>query len=279
MAEKITKLEELTRSFDGVELYRYIEVPEPCKGIVVLLHGLGDHSRRYDDTARMLLEEGWGICRYDNRGHGRSGGARAWLDDFRKYVDDADFIISLLGQEYKDKPVFTWGYSMGGLISTAFGVIYPDKISGQVFLGTCACSLPRYKNFRRINIDKLGFNLAPSVDSELLSRNPLVCRDYDKDPLVLQAFTNRLLYEVFIKGVDWLTGVLEEHRYPSLILHGSEDKIVPIESSRNLYERSSARDKKLEILEGFYHDLLHDDGREEVVAKAVEWMNDRLCQH
>ena len=136
-----------------------------------------------------------------------------------------------------------------------------------------------YKNLRRIDISKLGLNLTASTGSEFLARDPRVGREYDQDPCVLRAFSNKLLHEVFIRGVDQLAETLHHHSYPCLILHGGEDRLVPVESSRQLYERSSSRDKTLEVLPGLYHDLLHEEGRGEIVDRAVRWMDERTTRH
>ncbi|NLL36619.1 MAG: alpha/beta hydrolase [Fretibacterium sp.] len=271
--------EELIRSFDGVELYRRFDVPDAYKGMVLLLHGLGGHSRRFDEATRLLNEAGWGVCRWDARGHGRSGGARAYLADFRHFIEDADFIVDSLKTELmteKKAPLFMWGYSMGGFVAACWGILHPGKLSGQVFLGACAQPLPLYRNFRRLNLEKLALRLSPSIGSELLARDPRVGREYDRDPCVLRAFTNKLLHEVFILGVDWLQGELHRHSYPFLLLHGEEDRIVPVASSQFLHERSASPDKTLEILPGLWHDLLHEAGREEIIARIVRWMEERV---
>ena len=263
--------EEIVRSFDGTELYRCIDAPEPFRGTVVLLHGLGGHCRRFDEPVRRFNAAGWRVVRYDHRGHGRSGGARACLNDYDDLVVDAKFIAGAARRDAPG-PLFTCGYSMGGLVSLLLGIRYPEGLSGQVFLGACACELPLYRSFRRPQIGRIAMRTSPSVGSALLSRDPDVADEYDRDPWVLHAFTNKLLYEVFVRGVDDLTVSLHRHALPCLTLHGADDRLVPVESSRIIHSRSASPDKTLEILPGCYHDILHDDARDDAISRIVAWM-------
>mgnify|MGYP001010935188 CR=1 FL=1 len=172
--------EEIVRSFDGTELYRCIDAPEPFRGTVVLLHGLGGHCRRFDEPVRQLNAAGWRVVRYDHRGHGRSGGARAFLNDYNDLVMDAKIVMSATRRDAPG-PLFTCGYSMGGLVSLLLGIRYPDGLSGQIFLGACACELPLYRSFRRPHLERIAMRTSPSVGSALLSRDPSVADEYDRD--------------------------------------------------------------------------------------------------
>ena len=270
--------EDMIRSFDGTELYRCVDTPESFRGVVVLLHGLGGHCRRFDEPVRRLNAAGWRVVRYDHRGHGRSGGARAYLHDYEELVRDAQFITD---EARKDTaaPLFTCGYSMGGLVALLLGIRHPDGLTGQVFLGACACELPLYRNFRRPQIDRIAMRTSPSVGSALLSRDPRVADAYDRDPWVLHAFTNKLLHEVFVRGVDNLTENLHRHTLPCLVLHGADDRLVPVESSRILHDRSSSSDKTLEILPDCYHDILHDAARDTALARITDWMEKRVPEN
>lgn len=268
--------ENIVRSFDETELYRCIDTidtPESFRGTVVLLHGLGGHCRRFDETARQFNAAGWRVVRYDHRGHGRSGGARAFLNDYNELVMDAKLVTSAALRDMPG-PLFTCGYSMGGLISLILGIRYPGELSGQIFLGACACELPNYRGLRRPHIRKIMMRTSPSVGSALLSREPGVADEYDRDPWVLHAFTNKLLYEIFVRGVDDLTASFHRHALPCLTLHGADDRIVPEESSRTIQSRSSSQDKTLEILPGCCHDILHDTARDDAISRIIAWMEE-----
>lgn len=271
------RTEKIVRTFDGVELYHCKDVPDNAKAGVVITHGLGEHCRRYDYVVDKLRAAGYAVWRFDNRGHGLSGGARGYLDDFNSYFYDADFFVEAALREMKGRPVFMMGHSMGGFITGGYGVRYPDKLAGQILSGPCIKSLPIFENLRGVDIEKIALSPAPNALSALICRSKKVVEAYDNDPNVLHVFTQKLLHEVFINGIDWLMGSVAHHRYPCLILHGGADGIVPTESSQFLYERTSAVDKTLKILPGLYHEILNEEQEKDgIIADIVAWMDERV---
>ena len=129
------RMEGKLKSFDGTELFYRKDVPEKPKAIVVIVHGLCEHSGRYDYVTEKFNEKGLGVYRFDNRGHGKSGGDRGYVEDFQHFFDDADKIVELALKEQKDLPVFMLGHSMGGFIAAGYGMKYPGKLRGQIFSG------------------------------------------------------------------------------------------------------------------------------------------------
>ena len=264
--------EALIRSFDGTELYRCTdEAPGAALGSVLLLHGLGGHCRRFDAASAAMATAGWRVTRFDLRGHGRSGGARADVRDYRLLVKDVRLMADAALAE-RPGPLFTVGYSMGGLLSLLLGVERPEGISGQVLIGAPTLETRRYRNFRRPQVQRLLMRCSPSVGEDLLTPDEAARHEYERDPWVLHAFVNRLLVEVFVKGMDDLTAALPAHRLPFLALHGSEDRIVPPASAENLRVRSASPDGTLTILEGAWHDLLHGPERDRAMELILGWL-------
>ncbi|MDR1740345.1 MAG: lysophospholipase [Synergistaceae bacterium] len=270
-------MQDIIRSYDGTALYRRVDTPGGHeKGAVVITHGLGEHCRRYDWVAERLNEAGFSVWRFDNRGHGRSGGARGWLDSFRSYFYDADVLVEQ-ALAAASRPVFMLGHSMGGFITGGYGVQFPGKLRGQVFSGACVKSVPVFDALRGADIDKIALDDSPNSLSSLICRTKAVVDAYDSDPFVLKVFTQKLLHEVFIKGVDWLMPAEKRHAYPCLILHGGDDRIVPPACSEYLYENTASTDKTLKVYPNLFHEILNEeDGKEEVIADIIAWMNARL---
>jgi alpha-beta hydrolase superfamily lysophospholipase len=266
----------MVRSFDGVELYHRRDVPESPRGAIVITHGLGEHCHRYDWVVERLNEAGWGVWRFDNRGHGRSGGARGYLDDFNKYFYDADVIVERALSENPGRPVFMLGHSMGGFITGGYGVRYPGKLAGQVLSGACVKSLPIFDGLRSVDIEKIALDRADNALSSLICRSKAVVEAYDSDPYVLHVFAQKLLHEVFINGIDWLVTVESRHEYPCLILHGGDDRIVPPACSEFFNERSGSRDKTLKIYPHLYHEILNEEKeKNDVMADIIDWLDRR----
>jgi len=98
-----------------------LEPGVPLRGVVVLVHGLGEHAGRYEHVARQLNEWGFAVRGYDQCGHGESGGARGSLPTDTRLLDDlADIVDSTRARMSKQMPLIVLGHSMGGLAARAW---------------------------------------------------------------------------------------------------------------------------------------------------------------
>ena len=246
------------------------------RAVVVIVHGLAEHLGRYDTVTRELNDAGFTVYRFDNQGHGRSEGERGYLDDFQSFIDDADRLVEKARQENPGLPVFMLGHSMGGFITAAYGVKYPGKLAGQVLSGAAVTVLPLFDAFKTIDFKGEPRVKCPNDLSALICRDKAVVTAYDNDPLVLKETCQSLLGEVFINGATWLMENLPTYDYPCLILHGEGDQIVTPEASRFMFDHIASQDKTLKMYPGFYHEILNELGREEVVTDIVGWIEARM---
>lgn len=257
------------KSFDGTDLYLAKEVPAGCKAVVVVVHGLAEHLGRYGYLKDRLNAFGYGVYRYDNRGHGRSGGERGYLSSFTDYIADADVIVTMARKENPGVPVFMLGHSMGGFIAAAYGVKHPEKLQGIILSGAATASIIEVVNALGPDTDPL--TRLPNSLSALICTDEKVVEDYDTDPLVLKEITAKLMLE-FGAGIRWLEGNLKSFHYPCLILHGGDDRIVPQRCSQLFYEKISSSDKELKIYEGLFHEILNESKRDQVIEDIHNWM-------
>jgi len=123
-------------------LYLSKNIVEKPKGVVIVVHGLCEHSERYDYVTTRLNSAGYLVYRFDNRGHGRSGGDRGHVDDFHELIDDTHEVATLAKKEHVGVPVFMLGHSLGGFIAAAHAIKYPRVLSGQVFSGAATTIQP-----------------------------------------------------------------------------------------------------------------------------------------
>ncbi|VFQ42966.1 alpha/beta hydrolase [Desulfoluna butyratoxydans] len=263
-------------STPGVDLFVAVNRIEAARAVVVIVHGLAEHLGRYDLVTSELNEAGCSVYRFDNQGHGRSGGERGYLDNFQSFIDDADLLVEKAREENPGLPVFMLGHSMGGFITAAYGVKYPGKLKGQVLSGAAVIQLPLFEAFKDVDFEKEPRVKVPNALSELICRDKAVVTAYDEDPLVLKETCQKLLGEVFINGAGWLTDKLPEYAYPCLILHGDDDQIVTPDASRYMADHIASQDKTLKMYPGFFHEILNENGRDEVVADITEWIWARL---
>jgi len=261
---------------DGTELFHIQDLPEDPKAIIVLVHGLAEHCGRYDYVVRKLNEFGYGVYRFDNRGHGRSGGKRGYLDDFHKFIDDADLFVDQAKKENPGLPLFMLGHSMGGFITAGYGSKYPGKLKGQIFSGPVIIELPIFDPLKEMDVEKAPETPIPNSLSALICRDQQVVKDYENDPLVLKETTLKLLTTVFIDGVSWLGENLKNYSYPCLILHGGDDQIVDKASAQYLFENIASKDREIKIYDRFFHEILNETEKDDVLSDIRKWVDQRI---
>lgn len=267
---------------DGVELVGESRLPaRPPRAHVLLVHGFAEHRGRYDILVEELTGAGFGVHRFDLRGHGESGGRRGHVERFAEYRRDLDRVAeAVLPAGSGDRPpVLLLGHSLGGLIALDLVLAGPERFRGLAlsspFLGAAFRLPPFVRAFAgaaaRLAPDA---DFAAGLDPEGLSRDPEVVRRYREDPRVLRRLSASWLRAV----LDAQTAVLEragELRLPVLLLLGSADPIADPERGRELFERLGSPAKRLEVYYGFRHEVLNELGRERVVADLLGWLTER----
>jgi len=253
---------------------------EPTKarkrGVLVVVHGLKDHSSRYADFAHELNQAGYAVYAFDLRGHGNSAGNRVGLMSFEDYVLDLDmFLYRILLAE--DVPVFVFGHSMGGAIVTLHSIEYQPAVRGMILSG--AALLPGVSS-GTVKFTKATAELFPDYDGFNLnlykfSRDPAVVAAALKDPLIYQDGATLHMAAELLDGIEKIDGSMNEVRVPLLVLHGKADEITPPAGSKLLYDRTSSTDKRLTLYGMMFHDLLHEPEHEQVTSDIIAWMNAR----
>jgi acylglycerol lipase len=264
------------KSKDGIDLFVRKNLVKKPLAVVIIVHGICEHSGRYDHVASNFNKLGYSVYRFDLHGHGRSGGERAFVDDLQVLIDDAECVVDLARKENPDVPLFMLGHSMGGLISAIYGVKNPGKLKGQVLSGAPVISLPAVKGLQSFDYNAQAHSPIPNSLSNVVSRDPKVVEDYANDPLVLKEFTMKLMGEVFIKGSNWIMENMASYSYPCLILHGSADQIVPPEASKYFNEHIGSKDKEMKIYDGLFHEILNEPEKKMVMDDINKWIKARI---
>lgn len=264
---------------DQVNLWGVKSLANNAKAVVVLVHGFAEHLGRYDFFTEKLLESDITVYRFDNRGHGKSGGKTGHLNDFKDYVSDTDLIVEKAIEENPNLPIFMIGHSMGGFIAFLYGLKYGDKLRGQVLSGAATDYNPEIQGLKGILI-KVANKIYPDLMikndlSEMISRDREVVRSYQSDSLVFDKATAGFYYQFLIEGTNYL--VVNRHSYtcPCLILHGEKDKIISKDVSEKLFDSIATDDKALRIYEGLYHEILNEPEKELVFADILKWIEAR----
>jgi acylglycerol lipase len=261
---------------DGIHLYVEKNEAADARAAVLILHGLAEHLGRYNYTAGKLTESGLSVYRFDLRGHGRSEGKRGYVDHLDVYLSDTGLALNWLKGDYPTLPTFVLGHSMGGLIATAYHIKHRDHLTGQIFTGAAVIHLPLFDELRRTDFNLTPDQCMPNSLANLISHDQIFIQSYLDDPLVLPGITYKLLGEIFIRGIEWLSGQIHYFNAPCLILHGADDQIVTPKSAEYLYEHISSADKTLKIYDHLYHDILNEFDKDLIIEEICEWIKERL---
>lgn len=268
------------KSHNHHRLYYQVWKPEKPKAVLIFVHGLNEHSGRYDYPVQYFFEHGFTLYLFDQQGHGRSDGLRSFVDDFESYLKDLHEFVKHIQNEEKKKKNFMIGHSMGGQIALNYVAKYPHDLDGLITSSAnvqMALKVPWLKRVLGLSLAKYfpRFTLANEIDPKWISRDHEVVRAYKKDPLVSKKITLRLASEM-IKNQEALFGLASKVKLPAFILHGGDDHICATEGSRQFFEKMGSKDKSFKIYDGFYHEIFNEFGKEEVFKDIERWVMGHL---
>jgi acylglycerol lipase len=272
------------RTFDGVGGVRIVyDVWSPDtdpRGVVVLSHGLGEHARRYDHVAARFGQDGLVTYALDHRGHGRSGGKRVLVKDISEYTGDFDTLVGIATKEHPGATRIVLGHSMGGGIVFAYGVERPDDYDLMVLSGPAVAAQAAVSPVLALLAKTVGA-IAPglplqTLDASAVSRDPDVVNAYNTDPLVHHGKVPAGVARALLLVGDTMPQRAAALTAPLLVVHGSEDRLIPVDGSRQLVEAVGSSDVELKVYPGLYHEVFNEPERYQVLDDVVSWINARL---
>jgi acylglycerol lipase len=249
----------------------------PPRAVVVLVHGLLDHSSRYAAVATCLADHGFAVYAFDLRGHAHSAGPRVWVDRFDDYLADLDRFVERVRAREPGKPVFVFGHSMGGAIVTLWAVTRKPAVAGVTL---SAAALQVGVSGLKVLGTKVIAGLAPragvfSLDLRDFSRDPAVVKEALDDPWVYHHGAPARTARELLRAIRRIEAAEEDVTVPLLLMHGTADKVTPPAGSKALYERARTADKTLKLYDGLYHDLFHEPEKATVVRDWLDWLEKR----
>lgn len=265
------KTETKIQSFDDTRLFLTIDSPAAPKAIIVIVHGLCEHLGRYDYVTQKLVEQDYGVYRFDHRGHGKSEGKPTFYSDFNELLDDVKAVVDLVKKENPDMPVFLIGHSMGGFAVTTFGLKYPNNVNGIVASGAVVRLNQPLPIPPGLPVD----TYLPNELADAICSDPAVVEAYKNDPLVGKEIAAGLFYSLF-EGIDWNrenSGLFVD---PVLLLHGCNDALVSEQDSRDFYGDISSSDKTLKIYAFLFHEIFNEPSKDEVIGDVIRWLDQRM---
>ena len=289
---------------DGHQIHVQTWIPagEPV-GVLQLLHGLGEHIRRYERFAKAAAGRGYVVFGHDHRGHGLSAGERGYFadrDGWQRVVEDVRVVNDHIRKMHEPKPVIMVAHSMGSFIGEAFAMHYGARLQGlllsgsswpqriQLLPGRLLAKLESFRVGKRGNsglINALGFSAfnrrfrPVRTEMDWLSRDEAEVDKYVADPLCGGPFTCGL-------WLDFLGGLFElgsDHALtripadlPILITGGGADPVGGEKGMTKLamhYMQTLHQRVKLKIYPDGRHEMLNEVNREQVTADWLDWID------
>lgn len=278
-----------------------------AKAIIQISHGMAEYIARYDEFAKVLLENGYYVYGHDHRGHGKTAGKVSDLgyfaDEFgwKKVVDDLYDINCMIKKRHPDKEVIIFGHSMGSFITRTFMYRYPNQVKKFIISGTgygenlsiigakilakniCRIKGKKYKSKLLDFISNRNFNnniKNPSTDFDWLSTDCYEVKKYVDDPYCGTMFTCGFFYDMF-KGVEHLSmapNIRKVNKDISLfIISGERD---PVGDNGNgvvkvvrSYKKNGVKDVRYKLYANMRHEILKEIGREKVFKDIIEYLD------
>ena len=246
----------------------------PPRALVLLIHGIAEHSGRYEEVGAQFAAAGIGAIGIDQRGHGTTEGPKGHVETFDGFLDDVE--DQLTQMRTFGVPVILLGHSMGGLISTSYAIsdrAAPDLLvlSGPA-LGT---DLPGWQITAVAKLAQLSPKLfvGPPFDTEVLSRDPEVGKAYNADPLVKPGASANLLAHL-MSTMTATAARVDELAIPTLCLHGGDDELVPTAASDVLDGLPGVERR---VLPNLRHEIFNEPEGTDIVASVIEWIDAQLA--
>jgi len=267
--------------WDGAPLFWQRWSAPDRRAVLVNVHGLGDHGGLYPHLVRFFPEHGWTVWAFDTRGNGRSPGRRGHIGAWREFRDDLGVFLRHVRAAEGDAPLVLLGNSLGGLMALDFALEHPAGLAGVAAaappLGDVGVPVPLILLARLLTRVWPTYSRETGMDLGNLARDPAIVQALIEDPLFHRAASARL-------GTETIDTIASVHAraarlsVPTLLLHGTGDRMVPIEGSRR-FASGPAREhvRLLEYTEAG-HALFVDWGYEERLADLLAWADARAEQ-
>jgi acylglycerol lipase len=264
---------------DGVVLYTQSWRSAQPKATLALIHGLAEHSKRYQHVGEYLATRGYTVQTMDLRGHGLSPGKRILIRQIDEYSNDVAAFLRWVRSQDPDRPLFLLGHSLGGLIVTYHVLTQSPDLRGVILSGP-ALQVDDVSPFQ-LMVGRVLARVAPSLpmkklDATAVSRDPAVVKAYQTDPLVYAGAIPAATGMAMITAITYIQQQMEAFQLPLLIVQGTADRLVNPEGSKQLYARAGASDKTLKLYDGLYHEVLNEPEKEQILAEIVEWLDKRI---
>ena len=255
------------------------KTPQKSKSVILLVHGLGEHCKRYQHLAEFYNSAGISLVSFDLRGHGQSDGLRGHAPSYDVICDDIQYCLDETRKRYPKLPIFIYGHSLGGALILYFLLKRNPDIRGAIVTSpglAAAAPLPPMKLLAAKVMSRIAptFSLPNDLDRSGLSRDPQIEEKYSSDPLVHGMISARLGMELINNG-KYIIEHGSDIKTPMLLMQGSADRLVDPKKTIELSQKTPPS-TTFKLWDGFYHELHNEPEKLEVLKYELTWINKQL---
>jgi len=264
--------------FNGKNIHYRIFSNAGYSRVALISHGILEHSGRYLEFAKFLVELGYRVYAFDYQGHGRSEGKRAYIHSFTQFIYLLSSFTSFVFSEEKKK-ITMIGHSMGSLIALHYlagdhtHYMHIDRlIFSSPAINVNVIFKPFLKVILKIATRIFPYLAIPSISAEKLSRDEKELEIRRNDPLIVKRATLSILNEL----TDYmdLTRIINiKTSIPILALIAGDDKIVSAEDSFQFFKGLSEKNVTVNFYKESYHELFHDINRDDIFQDIKKWLD------
>ncbi len=270
------------KSHEGTYLYFQswtpeIQKEELKKGVLIFIHGMAEHSGRYQYPVQYFTSRGYTVYAMDLRGHGKSHGRRAYAESMHQLTEDVRvFVKHVKSCEGARKKYFLVGHSFGGQIVLNYTTHYPDDVDG-VLVSSPNLKLKLPVNFiKRVMAPVLSrvlprLPLGNDLDPSFVSHDETVVRNFERDPHVLRKITAKL-GDIVLENYLTVMDLARKYKAPIFMMHAGADLICCPTGTKEFFKRIPHKKKNLKIYKGLYHEIFNELGREKVFRDMEVWI-------
>jgi alpha-beta hydrolase superfamily lysophospholipase len=263
------------KGFDQAELFYQTWTPDKVRGILLITHGLAEHSDCYHHVAKELCEDGWKVVGWDLRGHGRSEGKRGFVKHLSNYI--ADLHVLLQSVIKPKEPLVMFGHSMGGLVTVRYNQLKKPNISA-ICLSSPALGL----SVRVPKLKEALAHVAVKWVPTLTMYNEIKYEDLTRDEDMLKShYSDTLrhdkispgLFLSMVENFSLAQDAAAEIQVPVLLQLSGEDRLVSTDAAHDFFDKLPSRDKQLHIYPDSLHEVFNDRDRSKAIADLKKFVN------
>ena len=265
---------------NGVDFFGKTYFAEKIKGVVIIVHGLGDHLGRYEEfVIPELLKNDLAVLAYDQFGHGKTKGKRGHNPGFEHVLESLALMVKKADSLFNQKPIFLYGHSMGGNVVLNHAIRNPEGIHGIILSSPflrLAFTPPAWK----LRLGKIAMKLFPAftmhneLDPNALSHDPSVIEKYLSDPLVHNKVSPN--YSIrFLQSGQWAMDNIDQLKINTLVLHGTDDQLTDHLASVEISKKNPQK-ITLKLYPNGYHELHNEPVKDIFLKDVCDWINKNL---